>query len=66
MSRTIINPNVPRTNDLYKTVKQIINLDAEKVQLHPSDRKRVLHALRFFIQDVDQQRVNELFLRSRL
>ena len=64
MVRTITNPNVPRITDLYKTVKQIINLDTEKVHLHPSDRKRVLHALRFFIQD--QSRVNELFLRSRL
>lgn len=66
MVRTIFDPNVPRTYDLYKTMKQIMNLDAEKVHIHPSYRKRVLHALRFFVQDVDQQRVNELFLRSRL
>jgi hypothetical protein len=66
MVRTVFDPTVPRVNDLYKTVKQIINLDAEKVVLHPDDGRRVLHALRFFIQDVNKQRLTELFVRSRL
>jgi hypothetical protein len=66
MVRTVFDPTVPPTTDLYKTVKQIINVDAEKVVLHPSDGRRVLRALRHFIQDVDKERLTELFLRSRL
>ena len=66
MVRTVFDPTVPLVNDLYKTVKQIINVDAEKVVLHPDDGKRVLHALRFFIQDVNKPRLTELLIRSRL
>jgi len=61
--RTILDPTVPRITNLYNTVKQIIDLDAEKVTLHPSDRRRVQHALRYFVDDVDK---TALFLRSRL
>jgi len=60
MDRTIFDSTVPPTTDLYKTVNQIINLDAEKVVLHPSDGRRVLRALRYFTQD------KERFIQSRL
>ena len=66
MTRTVFDPTVPLVNDLYKTVKQIINLDAEKVHIHPDDCKRVLHALRYFTQEVDKKRLTELLIRSRL
>lgn len=66
IARTIVDPTVSPTTDLYNTVKQIINVDAEKVHLHPSDCKRVIHALRYFIQDVNKQKLTELLIRSRL
>jgi hypothetical protein len=65
MVRTAFDQNVPRTMDLYKTVKQILNLDADKVILHPSDGGRVLHALRVSIQNVDKQRLHELFMNEK-
>jgi len=66
LARTVIHPNAPRIMDLYKTVKQIMNLDAEKVHIHPSDSGRVLHALRFSIQDVDKQQMHQLFMNEKL
>jgi hypothetical protein len=50
MVRTIFDPNAPRIQDMHATVKQILNLDAPKVILHPSDGRRVIHALRYFIR----------------
>lgn len=66
MARTIFDPTAPRIQDLRATVQHILNLDSEKVILHPSDGRRIIHALRYFIQDVDKRRVDELFLRSKL
>jgi len=63
MVRTIFDPSVPPTTDLYKTVNQILNLNGEIVRLHPSDGKRVLRALRHV--HVDTARLNEM-VRSRL
>ena len=50
MVRTIFDPSAPRIQDMHATVKQILNLDAPKVILHPSDGRRVIHALRYFIR----------------
>jgi hypothetical protein len=66
MTRTIFDQNAPRIYDLRATVQHILQLDTEKVILHPSDGRRVIHALHYFIQDVDKRRVDELFLRSKL
>jgi hypothetical protein len=66
MARTIFDPNAPRIHDVRATVQHILNLDSEKVVLHPSDGRRIIHALHYFIQYVDKRRVDELFLRSRL
>ena len=65
MSRTVFDPNTPRIQDLRATVQNILNLDSEKVRIHPSDGRRVIHALRYFVQDVDKRKVDEL-LRSKL
>ncbi len=74
--RTLFDPSVPCTLDLYKTIQQILNFNTEKVILHPSDGRRVLHALKFFVQDVNIDELNTLVssielrfrkhLRSRL
>jgi hypothetical protein len=68
-TRTLYDDKSFPTTDLYKTVKQILNLNADKVILHPTDRRRVFNALTFFIKDINI----ELFasswkkhLRSRL
>ena len=37
MVRTVFDPNAPRIQDMHATVKQILNLDSEKVRIHPSD-----------------------------
>ena len=49
MERTVFDPNAPRIQDIHATVQHILNLDAPKVILHPSDGRRVIHALRYFI-----------------
>lgn len=74
--RTLFDPDVPPTTNLYKTIQQILDLHGEKVILHPSDGRRVLHALKFFVQDVNIDELNTLVasknirlrqhLRSRL
>lgn len=71
--RTLFDPSVPPTTNLYKTIQQILDLKGEKVILHPSDGRRVLHALKFFVKDIN---IDELIsskevrfrkhLRSRL
>lgn len=60
MARTLFDPNAPRIQDMHATVQNILNLDAPKVILHPSDGRRVIHALRYFIQDIDQDRLSKL------
>ena len=50
MIRTVFDPNAPRIQDMHATVQHILNLDAPKVILHPSDGRRVIHTLRYFIQ----------------
>ena len=47
MERTVFDPNAPRIQDIHATVQHILNLDAPKVILHPSDGRRVIHALRY-------------------
>jgi len=74
--RTLFDPSVPPTTNLHKTVQQILDLHGEKVILHPSDGRRVLHALKFFVKDVNIDQLNALVsskevrlrkhLRSRL
>jgi hypothetical protein len=64
--RTLFNESVSPTNNLYETVKQIINLNTDKVILHPSDRRRVFNSLFFFIQDVNIVRLNELFASNEI
>jgi len=49
MERTVFDSNAPRIQDLHTTVQHILNLDAPKVRIHPSDGRRVMHALRYFI-----------------
>lgn len=41
---------------MHATVQHILNLDAPKVILHPSDGRRVIHALRY----IDQDRLSRL------
>lgn len=60
MARTIFDPSAPRIQDMHATVKQILNLDSEKVRIHPSDGRRVIHALRYFIQEIDQNKLSRL------
>lgn len=74
--RTLFDSSVPPTTNLHKTIQQILDLHGEKVILHPSDGRRVLHALKFFVQDVNLDVLNALVaskevrlkkhLRSRL
>ena len=74
--RTLFDPSVPPTTNLHKTIQQILDLHGEKVILHPSDGRRVLNALKFFVQDVNTDVLNTLVsskhirlrehLRSRL
>ena len=52
MTRTVFDPNAPRIQDMHATVQHILNLDAPKVILHPSDGRRVIHALRYFVQEI--------------
>jgi len=72
MVRTLFNPNVPRITNLYKTLQKILHLNGEIVILHPSDGKRVLRALKYFVNEVDIVRLNELVasredrIRSRI
>ena len=47
MTRTIFDANAPRIYDMHSTVQRILNLDAPKVHIHPSDGRRVIHALRY-------------------
>ena len=47
MTRTIFDPNAPRIQDLRATIQNILQLDSPKVILHPSDGRRVMHALRY-------------------
>ena len=56
MARTVFDPNAPRIQDMHATVQHILNLDAPKVILHPSDGRRVMHALRY----IDQDRLSKL------
>ena len=60
MVRTIFDPSAPRIQDMYVTVQHILQFDSEKVRIHPSDGRRVLHALRYFIQDIDQDKLSRL------
>ena len=46
MART----NAPRIQDIHATIQHILNLDSPKVHIHPLDGRRVMHALRYFIQ----------------
>jgi 16S rRNA C1402 N4-methylase RsmH len=62
MVRTILNPSAPRTTDIYKIITQIMNFHAAKVSIHPTDSKRILRALRYFVEDVNIDRVNELLI----
>lgn len=64
--RTEFDPTVPPTTDLHKTIKKILNLDAEKVILHPTDGKRVLHSLHYFINEIDKDRLNTMFTSGSL
>jgi hypothetical protein len=74
--RTLFDSSVPPTTNLHKTIQQILDLHGEKVILHPSDGRRVLHALKFFVQEVNLDELNTLIsskkvrlrehLRSRL
>jgi hypothetical protein len=64
--RTLFNESAFPTNDLYKTVKQILNLNADKVILHPNDRRRVFNALFFSIKDINIARLNELFASNEI
>ena len=47
MERTIFDPNAPRIQDMYVTVQHILQFDSEKVRIHPSDGRHVLHAVRY-------------------
>ena len=60
MARTIFDPFAPRIQDLRATVQHILQFDSEKVRIHPSDGRRVLHALRYFIQDIDKDKLSRL------
>jgi hypothetical protein len=57
MARTVFDTDAPRIQDMHATVKHILNFDAPKVILHPLDGRRVMHALRYFIQDIDQSKL---------
>ena len=60
MVRTVFDPSAPRIQNLRSTIQNILNLDSEKVILHPSDGRRVIHALRYFIQDIDKDKLSRL------
>lgn len=60
MARTLFDPNASRIQDMHATVQHILNLDAPKVILHPSDGRRVIHALRYFVEDIDKNRLSKL------
>jgi len=60
MVRTIFDPSTPRIQDMHTTVQHILQFDSEKVRIHPSDGRRVLHALRYFIQDIDKDKLSKL------
>ena len=64
--RTLYDESVSPTNNLYETVKQILNLNTDKVILHPIDKRRVFNALYFFIQDINIVRLNELFASNEI
>ena len=57
MTRTVFDSNASRIQDMHATVQHILNLDAPKVILHPSDGRRVIHALRYFVEDIDKNRL---------
>ena len=66
--RTIFNSSAPRITDVYQTVRDILNLNLEKIVLHPEDLHRVMNALQYFITEIDpgySKRVNEMVI-SRL
>ena len=66
--RTIFDSSAPRITDIYQTVRDILNLNLEKIVLHPEDLHRVMHALQYFIAEIDpgySKRVNEMVI-SRL
>ena len=60
MTRTVFDSNASRIQDMHATVQHILNLDAPKVILHPSDGRRVIHALRYFVEDIDKNRLSRL------
>jgi hypothetical protein len=60
MTRTIFDPTAPRIQDLRATIQHILQLDSPKVILHPSDGRRVIHALRYFVQDIDTDKLSKL------
>ena len=60
MVRTIFDPSTARIQDMHATVKRILQFDSEKVRIHPSDGRRVIHALRYFIQDIDKDKLSKL------
>ena len=62
MTRTVFDTDAPRIHDMRATVQHILNFDSEKVRIHPSDGRRVMHALRY----VDITHLNEVLLRSNL
>ena len=64
--RTLFDESVSPTNNLYETVKQILNLNTDKVILHPIDRRCVFNALYFFITDINIVRLNELFASNEI
>ena len=66
--RTIFDSSAPRVTDVYQTVRDILNLNLEKIRLNPSDLHRVVHALQYFIREIDpgySKRINGLIV-SRL
>ena len=62
MTRTVFDTDAPRIHDMHTIVKNILQLDSPKVHIHPSDGRRVMHALRY----VDLTHLNEVLLRSNL
>jgi hypothetical protein len=75
MTRIIFDDLLPRTSDLYKVIRTILNLNAEKVKLNPMDSRCVIRALKFemnnkMVDDNYLKRLDELYndhlIRSKL
>jgi hypothetical protein len=47
MTRTVFDSDAPRIQDMRSTIDNILQFNSSKVRIHPSDGRRVMHALRY-------------------